>query len=190
MPRRLSDFGPNICGSTILSVGLLLLAAGAAQAGITNLSASLDPFQEVPPHNTPAYGDATATLNGTTFTITSGNYYSLLGGANAVALYDGAAGANGTFISTLTLTDPGTTSGTFSGTATLTNAQAADVLAGNGYLNIRDSVYPSGELRGQLEVTKTPEPASAVVWSALAGGMLLAAGRRARRAQSAASRLR
>ena len=36
------------------------------------------------------------------------------------------------------------------GRATLTDSQAADLLAGRWYVSIRTSVYPNGEIRGQL----------------------------------------
>ena len=40
--------------------------------------------------------------------------------------------------------------GTFSGTATLTDQQEADLEAGLWYINIHSGRYPAGELRGQL----------------------------------------
>jgi hypothetical protein len=42
-------------------------------------------------------------------------------------------------------------SGTYSGTATLTAAQEADLLANKWYFNIHTSTYPGGEIRGQIE---------------------------------------
>ena len=172
---------------------LLLLAVAAAalcfsssaSAALIILGAELDPFQEVPPHNTPGYGSADATLDTVTglFSIIgSGSYADLLAGATTVRLYDGAVGANGTFIGSLTLDTPGNTSGTFSGTssANLTAGQITDALAGNTYLNIADSVFPSGEIRGQLAVT-TPEPGGIVLASLAAMGLGLASRRRGRR---------
>ncbi len=144
-----------------------------AFVGATALEANLDPFQSVPPHNTPAYGSADATLVGTTFTITTGTYNDLLAGATAVTLNDAAVGTNGPTILVLTLDNPGTLSGTFSGSGTIMAVQANDLLAGNGYINIRDSVFPSGEIRGQL----LPEPASLGLFAL--GGLGLLARRRA-----------
>lgn len=42
------------------------------------------------------------------------------------------------------------TSGTVSGTATLTDAQETDLLAGKWYYNIHTAAYPGGEIRGQV----------------------------------------
>jgi len=36
------------------------------------------------------------------------------------------------------------------GSATLTAAQAADLLAGKWYANIHTTVHPNGEIRGQM----------------------------------------
>jgi hypothetical protein len=38
----------------------------------------------------------------------------------------------------------------FTGTAALTEAQAADLLAGRWYVNVHTAGNPGGELRGQL----------------------------------------
>ncbi|MGH7994199.1 MAG: CHRD domain-containing protein [Limisphaerales bacterium] len=123
-------------------------------------TAELDPFQEIPPHNTPGYGEANFTLSGTTLSVDAGTgqYGSLLGGALSVVIGDAAPGANGPTVISLTLDTPGQTTGTFSGSGTLTAGQITDLNAGNLYVNIRDSVYPSGEIRGQI--LAVPEPAT------------------------------
>ena len=54
-----------------------------------------------------------------------------------------------------------------------------DMLAGNTYINIADSVFPSGEIRGQLHVV-APEPSSIVLAGLAAIGLLAAARRRSR----------
>jgi hypothetical protein len=152
---------------TSLTKALIIAFAGlfvANQASAqTNLTAELDPFQEVPPHNTPGYGSADLTLTGNTLSINvgTGTYNDLLAGASTVRLQDAAIGMNGPTLGTFTLDTPGNTSGTFSGSVSgLTAGQIADLLVGNTYINITDPVYPSGEIRGQIEV---PEPASLAI---------------------------
>jgi hypothetical protein len=163
-----------------------LCISSPAMADIIYLDANLDPFQEVPPHNTPAYGSADATLDTTTgalvITAGTGLYADLLAGATTVRLQDAAVGANGPTIGLLTLDSPGNTSGTFSGTvsAALTGAQITDAIAGNTYLNIADSVFPSGEIRGQL--ISVPEPSGLALAGMAALGLLAAAWRRPRQA--------
>jgi len=149
------------------------LAMARAQ---TNFDANLDPFQEVPPHNTPGYGSVDLTLSGTTLSINAGTgvYADLLGGASTVRLADAAVGANGPTIFLFNLDTPGNTSGTFSGSGTLTAAQITDLNAGNLYVNITDSVFPSGEIRGQI--LATPEPTAMALMGA--GSLALLAMRR------------
>jgi hypothetical protein len=162
--------------ASILVASIGLFVASQAGAAMILLQANLDPFQEVPPHNTPGYGDADITLDTTanTITITSGTYNDLLAGATSVVVGDAAVGANGPTIASLTLDTPGNTSGTFSGTGiAITAAQATDMANGNTYVNVRDSVFPSGEIRGQIEMV--PEPGSL---SILAATGLLAIRRR------------
>jgi hypothetical protein len=150
-----------------------LIVAKNVSADLVSLDANLDPFQEVPPHNTPGYGSADFTLDTSTGILSinagTGIYADLLAGASTVRLQDAAVGANGPTQFTFTLDTPGNTSGTFSGSGTLVGGAITDALNGNTYINITDSVYPSGEIRGQIFVV--PEPASL---SLLAGMGLLA----------------
>jgi CHRD domain-containing protein/PEP-CTERM motif-containing protein len=156
-----------------------LFVANRASAQTYQLDANLDPFQEVPPHNTPGYGSADFTLDAGAATLTinlnTGLYADLLAGASTVRLQDAAVGANGPTLGLFNLDTPGNTSGTFSGSVGgLTAGQIADVLAGNTYVNITDSVFPSGEIRGQIFTV--PEPGSLAIF----GGVGLLAMRRRR----------
>jgi len=158
-----------------------LFVTSLASAQTYQLDANLDPFQEVPPHNTPGYGSADFTLDTVAATLTvnanTGSYSDLLAGASTVRLQDAAVGANGPTIGTFNLDTPGNTSGTFSNSVgSLTAGQIADILAGNTYINITDSVFPSGEIRGQILLV--PEPSSI---AALAGLGWLTLRRRAGR---------
>jgi hypothetical protein len=153
----------------------LVLLSGLSLSPAQSYIANLDPFQEVPPHNTPGYGYADLTLSGTTFSIDAGtgSYADLLAGATTVRLQDAAVGANGPTLFLFNLDTPGNTSGTFSGSGTLTALQITDLQNGNLYINISDSVFPSGEIRGQIEV---PEPATMALLGA--GSLVLVAVRR------------
>jgi len=156
-----------------------LLAGNHASADVVTYSANLDGFQEVPPNASPGFGDADVTLDTVSgnINVTSGNYQDLLGNSSTIRLADAAIGSNGPTIMTLTLNGGGgVQNGTFIGTATLTAGQITDMQAGNMYLNLTTNVYPSGEIRGQLEAV--PEPASLTI---LAGAGLLAIRRPTRR---------
>jgi hypothetical protein len=162
---------------TIFTIIAILSSLGLSHA--QTYTANLDPFQEVPPHNTPGYGSADLTLLGTNLVISAntGIYADLLAGATTVRVQDAAVGANGPTIFLFTLDTPGNTSGTFSGQGTLTAAQINDLNAGNLYINIADSVFPSGEIRGQIE--PTPEPTTVALMGAGLLSALLALRRKA-----------
>jgi hypothetical protein len=132
-------------------LGLTLLAAMAlaapARADMVNFKASLSGAQEVPPKTTDGKGDALATLDTKTkvlsYTVT---YTGLSGPATAGHIHGpAAAGANaGVAIPFASAVSP------ISGTATLTDAQMADLMAGKMYANVHTAANPGGEIRGQL----------------------------------------
>ena len=47
-----------------------------------------------------------------------------------------------------------TMTGTMAGSASITDAQVADLMAGMHYCNIHTDKFPHGEIRGQLAVMK------------------------------------
>ena len=146
-------------------LGAWLLGASASATTFT-FEANLDGLQVVPPNASPAFGLAQLTLDDTSglVTITTGTYQDLLGGASSVSLNGLAApGANAAVIFALTLDTPGAATGTFSGGGTLTAPQIAGMEAEDTYILIRSSVFPSGEIRGQL--LAVPEPSSIVLTS-------------------------
>ncbi|APZ52465.1 choice-of-anchor I family protein [Salipiger abyssi] len=69
---------------------------------------------------------------------------------DAIHLHTGAAGTNGGVLRALTVSDNGDGSGSYEGRFLLTDAELADLEAGNVYLNIHTSDQPAGLLRGQL----------------------------------------
>jgi hypothetical protein len=157
----------------------LVVISGATVSRAQSFDANLDPFQEVPPHNTPGYGSADFTLSGTNLSIDVGTgvYADLLAGATVVRLQDAAVGANGPTLFTFNLDTPGNTSGTFSGFGYLTASQVTDLQNGSLYVNIADSVYPGGEIRGQL--LAAPEPTTVALLGTGLLGLLVVRRRKA-----------
>jgi hypothetical protein len=154
-------------------ISVCLLAASAS-ADILTFEANLDPFQEVPPHNVPGYGYAELTLDTVSgfLTLSNSTYQDLIGNSTVVTLNDAPIGSNGAVIVALTLDNPGATSGTFSGSGTITAGQVTDMINTNTYINIRSNVFPSGEIRGQLIVV--PEPSTVLlVCSGICGLFLM-----------------
>lgn len=152
----------------IILISLVVLS-GVSVSHAQSFEANLDGFSEVPPNASPALGSADFTLSGTNLSIDAGTgvYSDLLGGATTVRLQDAAAGMNGPTLFSFNLDTPGATSGTFSGFGYLTASQVTDLQNGNLYVNIASTVFPSGEIRGQL--IAAPEPSTI----ALAGTGLL-----------------
>lgn len=90
------------------------------------------------------------------------SFSGLLAGTTASHFHGPAApGVNGGVQVTIPLgTSLGMTSGTLVGMATLTATQETQLLSDLWYINIHTSLYPGGEIRGQVQVVPIP----AAVW--------------------------
>jgi hypothetical protein len=123
--------------------------AGPAMAAMVNLKAELNGAAEVPPNPSTAKGSMTAAFDTTTKKLTwKGTYSGLSGPATAAHLHAGEPGKNGGVA--VPLFAGAAAKSPFEGEATLTDAQAADLLAGKLYANIHTEANKAGEIRGQL----------------------------------------
>jgi hypothetical protein len=129
--------------------GLAGLAAVAftAAAHAEDFWAKLDGASEVPPKAVAGTGTAKVTLDKATKTVTWTVTYSGLTGDAKAAHFHGpaAAGANAGVAVPLTVGPSPMT-----GSATLTDAQIADLEAGKWYVNIHTAANGGGEIRGQV----------------------------------------
>jgi hypothetical protein len=117
-----------------------LLAAGAASAQMMHYSAALKGADGVK-----GSGDVQAMLDGKTFTYTA-SYKDLTGPAVAAHFHSApTAGGNGPPVLPATVTPS-----PIKGSATLTDAQIADLNAGKWYFNIHTAANPGGEIRGTV----------------------------------------
>jgi hypothetical protein len=132
---------------TLLAAIGFVAVAGYAQAATETFKASLSGAAEVPPVTSTATGNAVVTFDTATKQITyTVTYSGLSGDATAAHIHCGAAaGAN----AGVAVPFPSTKS-PISGTATLTDAQAADLEAGKCYVNVHTAANKGGEIRGQL----------------------------------------
>lgn len=132
--------------SRMVVAALLALGLAGCQRPVSIMS-QLSGSQEVPP--TASAG--TATLTGLYYPSTNALTYSLAydklsGPATGAHLHGPAvAGQNAPVVIPFTVTPT-----PISGGATLTDAQAADLLAGKWYANIHTQQNPGGEIRGQV----------------------------------------
>jgi hypothetical protein len=162
----------------VVVVGAVVLT-GRAGAAIVQYEANLDGLQVVAPNASPAFGLAQFDFDTTTsmLTVTTGTFQDLLGGSMSPLTLQGPAGpgVNAGTIWTMTLDTPGAMTGTFSGSVVLTAPQVTSLQSELTYVLIRSSVFPGGEIRGQVMQVPAPGAVCAAVL-----GLAGVAGRRRR----------
>jgi hypothetical protein len=129
-----------------LALGTTVAFAGPAFAD--KLKATLDGASEVPATTSAGKGTADIDYDATTKKVTWKLTYSGLTGPATAAHFHGPAEAGKN--AGVALAIPNATSSPVDGSATLTDAQAADLLAGKDYINIHTAANPGGEIRGQV----------------------------------------
>ena len=140
---------------TFLRATLIAGVASAALVGCgmmsksntASFSGAMNAASEVPPNMTRGSGMAEAWLNRDTNVLKYKITYSGLSGPATAGHFHGpaAAGANaGVVLPFARAESP------IEGQATLTPAQAADLIAGKWYANIHTAANPAGEIRGQM----------------------------------------
>jgi hypothetical protein len=146
MSKARDRIGVTLWGTALLGA-LLMVAAAPARAEVVKLQAELKGSNEVPPNNSQGSGRAEATFDSETKVLTYTVTFTDLSGPAMGAHFHGPgeAGKNaGIALPFKTVQSP------IQGSATLTDAQAADLLAGKWYANIHTAANPGGELRGQM----------------------------------------
>jgi len=130
---------------------VLLSSTKSSQAAPMKFKADLKGSSEVPPTTSSGTGNFTASYDPATKMLTwEGNFSGLTGPATAAHFHGPAeAGKNAGVAVWISekgqpLTSP------FKGSATLTDAQAADLEKGMLYVNVHTASNPGGEIRGQV----------------------------------------
>ena len=129
-----------------LALGAAIAFSGTAFA--EKMKATLDGKSEVPPNASAGTGTADIDYDPATKKLSWKLTYSGLSGAATAAHFHGPAeaGKNGG----VAVAIPNATSSPAEGSATLTDAQAADLTAGKYYVNVHTAANPGGEIRGQV----------------------------------------
>jgi hypothetical protein len=130
---------------------LATLALGIAFAGpafAEKMKATLDSKSETPPNASKGSGKADIDYDAASKKLTWKLTYSGLTGPATAAHFHGPAepGKN----AGVAVAIPNATTSPNEGSATLTDAQAADLLAGKYYVNVHTAANPGGEIRGQV----------------------------------------
>ena len=139
-------FRTALAGATFAAAMLL---GPAALAESVSFKADLKASNEVPPVESKGSGSLTATYDTASKSLNYTVNYSGLTGDAAAAHFHGpaAAGQNAGVVVPVT----GSAASPIKGSATLTDAQAADLMAGRWYFNIHTAANKGGEIRGQVE---------------------------------------
>jgi CHRD domain len=128
-----------------LAFGAAVAFAGAAFA--EKMKATLDGKQEVPANTSAGKGTADIDYDAASKKLSWKLNYSGLSGPATAAHFHGPAepGKNAGVAVPITNAASGS-----EGSATLTDAQAADLAGGKYYVNIHTAANPGGEIRGQV----------------------------------------
>jgi len=129
-----------------LALGAAIAFSGTAFA--EKMKATLDSKAEVPPNASAATGTADIDYDPATKKLSWKVTYSGLSGPATAAHFHGPAdvGKNGG----VAVAIPNAGSSPAEGSATLTDAQAADLTSGKYYVNVHTAANPGGEIRGQV----------------------------------------
>jgi hypothetical protein len=134
-----------LCGGI---AAIAMLAASAALAQEVKMKADLTGAQEVPAVTTQGKGSAEVAFDPASKKLSWTVTYSGLSGPATAAHFHGPAepGKN----AGVAVPIPNQANSPVSGSATLTDAQAADLAAGRYYVNVHTAANPGGEIRGQV----------------------------------------
>ena len=128
------------------ALGAAIAFAGPALAD--KMKATLDGKAQVPPNTSAAKGTADIDYDAASKKLSWKLSYSGLSGPATAAHFHGPAEAGKN--AGVAVAIPNATPSPVEGSATLTDAQAADLVAGKYYINIHTAANPGGEIRGQV----------------------------------------
>jgi CHRD domain len=141
---RMNTLIAAIAGLTFASIAFV---AAPAFAETVALKADLTAASTVPPNASKGTGTADVTYDAASKTLTWTVTFTGLSGDATAAHFHGPAdvGANaGVAVPIKGTANP------MAGSATITDAQAAELLAGKWYVNIHTAANKNGEIRGQV----------------------------------------
>ncbi len=132
----------------LATVTLAAAIAFSGQASAEKLKATLSGASEVPANTSKGTGTVDANYDAASKKLTWKLTYSGLTGPATAAHFHGPADATKNAGVAVPITNAA--SSPAEGSATLTDAQAADLLAGKYYVNVHTAANPGGEIRGQV----------------------------------------
>ncbi|WP_407188815.1 CHRD domain-containing protein [Bradyrhizobium centrosematis] len=133
---------------TVFAMLALGAVTFAGPACAEKLKATLDAKSEVPATSSSATGTADLNYDAASKKLSWTVTYSGLSGPATAAHFHGPAEAGKN--AGVAVAIPNAATSPVKGEATLTDAQAADLLGGKYYINIHTAANPGGEIRGQV----------------------------------------
>lgn len=124
--------------------------AAPAFAETVTFKAQMNAAQEVPPTDSKAKGEVTATYDTASKKLSWKGSYSDLSGPATAAHFHGPAAAGKNAGVAIPIFAGAAAKSPFEGTATLTDAQAQELMSGQWYANIHTANNKAGEIRGQM----------------------------------------
>ena len=138
-----------LCTIAGLAVAAIATIGTPTMAEMRSFKAELKGSSEVPQNQSKGTGSVTITYDTVTKKLSWKGSYSGLSGPVTAAHFHGPAEA-GKNAGVAVGIASGNLTPSFEGSATLTDAQAADLMAGRWYVNLHTAANPPGEIRGQV----------------------------------------
>ena len=135
-----------------VAAAMAVLATGAARAEVLHFTAKLDGASETPPNDSGGVGSAWVNLDTASKTLDWKVEYSGLTGPATMAHFHGPAPVGKAAGVAVPL--KGDLTSPAKGSASLTDAQIADLESGLWYVNVHTAAHPGGEIRGQVMPAK------------------------------------
>ena len=134
----------------VLACTAVFAFASPSKAEMVAMKADLKAASEVPPTTSSGTGSVDITYDSASKKLSWKGTYSGLSGPATAAHFHGPAepGKNAGVV--VPIFAGATAKSPFEGSATLSDAQAADLMAGHFYVNIHTDANKAGEIRGQV----------------------------------------
>lgn len=134
---------------------IVWVTGGPVRAETVNFKAELNASVQTPPNDSKGTGSVSASYDTNSKVLSwKGTHSGLTSNVTSAHIHGPAEAGRSAGVAIWISTKGTPLSDSFAGQATLTDAQAAELMAGLWYVNLHTARYPGGEIRGQLEAVK------------------------------------